>query len=386
MGRRPGVARSSWPIAATDLVGLAGQFGVAMVRVPFRRPWSGEGNMAHNMAVTVTREAVRTFMGYSSSLPIDEFRSVEMVLDDLCGVLLPPLVRSLGVTPQEDSAAGVPGIWYRPDGGSVRGTVLYLHGGGYVGTSPRMYGLFVAWLCRLTGCEIFVADLRLAPEFPFPAGLEDAIVVLEELLVGGADPARLFVGGDSSGGGLAASLVYSMTHTHHRAIAGVLLFSPELDLLLDDPSISDNAAVDILPWNIPTSAYLHGRSPGSEAVSGAEQDVSGWPPTFVCFGGDEMFRDSISRFVDHLGKAGVDTVSLEEPGMFHVFPILMPWADASRHAYRSVAAFVHAHLPDAVSVGPLGEVDESTGVAHMVNRTGTAGGAGTMSVPTPEES
>jgi hypothetical protein len=208
-----------------------------------------------------------------------------------------------------------------------------------------MYGLFVAWLCHLTGCEIFVADLRLAPEFPFPAGLEDATVVLEALLVGGADPARVFVSGDSSGGGLAASLMYSMTHTHHRAIAGVLLFSPELDLLLDDPSISDNAAVDILPWNIPTSAYLHGRGAGSEAVSGVDQDVSGWPPTFVCFGGDEMFRDSIRRFVDHLGRAGVDAVSLEEPGMFHVFPILMPWADASRHVYRSVADFVHAHLP-----------------------------------------
>jgi acetyl esterase/lipase len=131
--------------------------------------------------------------------------------------------------------------------------------------------------------------------------------------------------------------------------------------------------VDILPWNIPTSAYLHGRGAGSEAVSGVDQDVSGWPPTFVGVGGDEMFRDSIRRFVDHLGRAGVDAVSLEEPGMFHVFPILMPWADASRHVYRSVADFVHAHLPDAVSVEVLGEVDESTGVAHVVNRAVTEG-------------
>jgi epsilon-lactone hydrolase len=370
MGRRPGVARSSWPIAATDLAGLAAQFAAAMVRVPFRRPWSGAGNTSHNLAVTVTRETVRSFMGYSSSLPIDEFRSVEMVLDDLCGVLLPPLVNALDIGQHEDVVAGVPGIWYRPKDREVRGTMLYLHGGGYIGTSPRMYGLFIAWLCRQTGCEIFVADLRLAPEFPFPAGLEDAIVVLEALLVSGVDPSRLFVGGDSSGGGLAASLMYSMTHTHHRPVAGVVLFSPELDLLLDEPSISDNAALDILPWNIPTSAYLHGRDPGSGSVSGVDQDVAGWPPTFVCFGGDEMFRDSIRRFVDHLGKAGVDTVSLEEPGMFHVFPILMPWADASRRAYRSVATFIDAHLPEAVTVEALVGVDESTGVAHIVNRAG----------------
>ena len=178
--------------------------------------------------------------------------------------------------------------------------MLYLHGGGYIGTSPRMYALFTAWLCRQTGCEMFVADLRLAPEFPFPAGLEDAVLVLEALLTGGGRSRRLFVAGDSSGGGLASSLVYSMIRTRHRPIAGVILFSPELDLLLDEPSVADNAARDILPWNIPTSSYLHGRSAGDGSVSAIDQDVSGWPPTFVSFGGDEMFRDAIRVFVAHL--------------------------------------------------------------------------------------
>ena len=83
MGRRPGVARSSWPITTTDLMGLAGQLSAAMARVPFRRPWSGEGSLPHNLAVAVTRETLRSFMGYSSSLPIAEWRSIEVVLDDL---------------------------------------------------------------------------------------------------------------------------------------------------------------------------------------------------------------------------------------------------------------------------------------------------------------
>jgi acetyl esterase/lipase len=345
MGRRPGVARSSWPIATIDLVGLAGQLTTGLGRVPFRKPWSGEGNVAHNLAVTVTRETIRSLMGYLTSLPIDEFRSIELVLDDLSGAALTPLVSSLGVDQEAGSECGVPGIWYRPKSGRSKGTVLYLHGGGYVGTSPRMYALFIAWLCRLTGCEVFVADIRLAPEYPFPAGLEDAVVVLESLLNGGTDPHRLFVAGDSSGGGLTSSLMYAMQQTHHRPIAGVVLFSPELDLLLDEPSVSENADRDILPWNIPTSAYLHGREPGSAAVSAVDQDVTGWPPTFVSFGGDEVFRDGIRLFVDHLDAAGVDTTCLEEPGMFHVFPILMPWADASRRTYRAVAEFVASHLP-----------------------------------------
>jgi len=348
MARRPGVARSSWPIATADLVGLAGQLSVAMARVPFRKPWSGEGNLPHNLAVAVTRETIRSFMGYCASIRIDEFRSIELVLDDLCGVVLPPFVRSLDVEQEAATVAGVPGQWFRPRNGASGGTMVYLHGGGYVGTSPKMYSVFVAWLCRRTGCEIFVADLRLAPEFPFPAGLEDAVLVLEALIAGGTDPSRIFIGGDSSGGGLASTLVYSMVRTDHRPIAGVVLFSPELDLRLDEPSIAENAGRDILPWNIPTSAYLHGVSPAAEAVSAVSQDPSGWPPTFISFGSDEMFRDPIREFVDHLENVGVDTLAIEEPGMFHVFPILMPWAEGSRRAFRAVGEFVRAHLPPLV--------------------------------------
>ncbi len=360
MGRRPGVARSSWPIATTDLMGLAGQFAAAMARVPFRSPWSGSGNLPHNLAVAVTREALRSFMGYSSSLPIDEWRSVEMVLDDLCGVVLPPLFHPMDVVEHDAVVGGVPGIWYRPKQGDIRGTVLYLHGGGYIGTSPRMYGVFTAWLCRRTECEIFVADLRLAPEFPFPADLEDAILALEALIAGGVEPARLFVAGDSSGGGLVSSLMYAIQSTHHPPIAGAILFSPEVDLLLDEPSISANAGRDILPWNIPTSAYLHGHDPRAASLSGIDQDVSHWPPTFVSFGGDEMFRDPIREFVGHLKSAGIDTVALEEPGMFHVFPILMPWAEGSRRAYREVGEFVRSHLPDGEFAGsPFAGVDPS---------------------------
>ena len=178
MGRRPGVQRSSWPVAVTDLIGLVGEMGLGMARVPFRRPWSGQGNLAHNVAVSVTRETMRTFMGYSTSLPVDEFRSIELVLDDLCGVVLPPIVSFRGADHEDGAVGGVLGEWIRPRNGRSGGTILYLHGGGYVGTSPRMYSVFAAWLARRTGCDVFVPDLRLAPEFPFPADLEDTAAAL----------------------------------------------------------------------------------------------------------------------------------------------------------------------------------------------------------------
>ncbi len=76
MARRPAGRGFPWPIAAVDLAGLAGQLATAMLRVPFRDPWAGEGSLPHNLAVAVTREAIRSFMGYASSLPIAEYRSV----------------------------------------------------------------------------------------------------------------------------------------------------------------------------------------------------------------------------------------------------------------------------------------------------------------------
>jgi monoterpene epsilon-lactone hydrolase len=339
MADRPDVPTASPAIAAIDLVGLGGQLVTALVRVPFRRPWSGPAGVGHNIGQSVTREVVRSFMGYSSGLPIDEFRSVEGALDSLCKVVLTPWVRAKGVETSDEVVGGVPGIWYRPDDAEPIATILYLHGGGYVGTSPTMYAAFTAALARTTQCEVFVADYRLAPEFPFPAGVIDALAVAEALRSERSDR-RIFLAGDSGGGGLAGSAVYFAEKAGHPPVAGLILFSPEADLMLDQPSVTENAPHDILPWNIPTAPYLHGESATSSEVSEILADVSEWPPTLVAWGSDEMFRDAIRILVEHLEKAQVPTVAIEEPGMFHVFPILMPWAAASRRVGAAVGDFV----------------------------------------------
>jgi acetyl esterase/lipase len=214
-----------------------------------------------------------------------------------------------------------------------------------------MYSFFVASLARRTGCDVFVPDLRLAPEFPFPADLEDATAVLTGLMSGGVDPTHLFVAGDSSGGGLVASLLAAHVLEQRIPVAGTVLFSPEVSMEFDCPSVRENARRDILPWNVPTTAYLHGVDPASPVVSAVLQDVAGWPPTFVSIGGDEIFRDAIRRLCDHLVAAEVDTDVHEEPGMFHVFPILMPWSEAGRRTLGQVGAFVRDRLPGSLADG-----------------------------------
>lgn len=353
MADRPEVRTATAPIAAVDTLVLAQQMVGALARVPFRHPFRGPSTAVSNLGATLTREVVRTFMGYASSLPIEEFRSIEWLLDELCSVVMPPVVSAFDVLERPADLGGVPGTLYLPRDVEPEGVILYLHGGGYIGTSPTMYAFFTARLCHETGCAVYVADYRLAPEFPYPAGVEDAARVLAALVERGAPRERLFVAGDSGGGGLATTLVLATPeHVKLETPAGVLLFSPEIDLNLDQPSVTENASRDILPWNIPTSAYLHGVDPGDRFVSATEADLAGFPPTFVTWGGDEMFRDPVRLFVERLDAAGVPTDAHEAAGMFHVFPILMPWADASRRVYREVARFVEDRLSDAPPLRP----------------------------------
>ncbi|UDY36534.1 alpha/beta hydrolase [Dermatobacter hominis] len=366
MADRPEVQTASVPVAAVTLVGLAENMVNGLARVPFRRPWEGPGSLLDNVGRSVTRQVVRSFMGFSMGLPIEEFRSMEKVLDELCQVVMPPFVEMTDdVELTGDEIAGVPGLWCRRRASSdahvaedehkasIDGTILYLHGGGYIGTSPMMYSAFAASLVKGTGCELYIADYRLAPEFPFPAGVHDAADVYAALLERGVDPAHLIVAGDSGGGGLATSLMGALSDRGLPAPAALLLFSPEVDLDLDQPSITDNAQHDILPWNVPVTPYLHGVQPSDARVSAiyATPDPDWFPPTFVCSGGDEMFRDGIRDFVVALRRAGVEVEAMEEPGMFHVFPILMPWSDASARVVMALDAFVDRHVaadPDAV--------------------------------------
>jgi acetyl esterase/lipase len=337
MADRPEVATATAPIAAIDLLGLAESMGTAFLRVPFRQPWRGAGSVVRNIGVSVTRELARSFLGYATSLPVDEFRSVEKALDTVAGAVLPPWVHAEHVTTERETVAGVPGLWFRPRHTTPALKMLYLHGGGYIGTSPNMYSVFIARLARATRCEIFVADYRLAPEFPYPAALDDALAILAALRDANADR-RLLVAGDSGGGGLVGSILYECGVRGLRHPAGALLFSPEIGMVFDDPSITENASRDVLPWNIPTNAYLHGLDPRDGSVS--ESDVTNWPPTFIAYGGDEIFRDPIRHLVERLRATGIETDAHEQPGTFHVFPVLVPWAASSRATYARAGAFV----------------------------------------------
>ena len=111
--------------------------------------------------------------------------------------------RQVSLEPAE--VGGVPGLWVTPEHrrqDAPGATLLYLHGGGYCFCSPATHRALVAQIAVASEARCLALDYRLAPEHPFPAALDDALAAYRALLAGGVEPERLFLAGDSAGGGL----------------------------------------------------------------------------------------------------------------------------------------------------------------------------------------
>jgi epsilon-lactone hydrolase len=346
MADRPGVKTAPAPETMLTLAELGTRMATTLATLPLHQPWRGPESMMDNTVHESVREILKTLLSYALTLSTPRLRSLEKFLDDLCRAVLPPIATRDGVEIEDDTVGGISGVWVRP-AARPRATILYLHGGGYLATTPWMYTMFAADLVRATGCDLFIVDYRLAPEFPFPAGLLDAMHVFEALLDGGRTPAELFVAGDSGGGGLATSLFEDVRTEHLPEPAGAILFSPEVDLVMGEPSVTANASHDVLPDEIPVIGYLGGADPKDPRVSVVYADVHRFPATFVAYGDMEMFRDEIAEFIGRLEDARVPVDVFEAPFLFHVYEILMPWATASKATIAEVAEFVDRRLTRA---------------------------------------
>ena len=135
----------------------------------------------------------------SSPLPIEMQR--RQWEEAAAQVELPP-----GTSIQPALIAGVPCEWIvRPDV-EINRTLVFLHGGGFTTGSCRTHRELAAYLCLAAHWPVLLVDYRLAPEDPFPAGLNDAVCVYRGLLAQGFLPEHIIIGGDSAGGELALSL------------------------------------------------------------------------------------------------------------------------------------------------------------------------------------
>lgn len=223
--------------------------------------------------------------------------------------------------------------WVAAHGATDERVVLYLHGGAYVFGSVHTHGALMAHLSQYSGYVACLPEYRLAPEFPFPAALDDARLAYELLLKAGYTPDRIVVGGDSAGGGLALALLGDLIATGRDLPAGVFAFSPLTDLSFSLPSVRENANADVLlPAErafVCAEYYLAGHDPRDPKASPLHAGMFGAPPIYLTVSEREILRDDTLLMVQQFKQAGVP-VTLEThakaPHAWPVFHGLIPEA------------------------------------------------------------
>lgn len=224
-----------------------------------------------------------------------------------------------GVVASRIELAGV-SVLHLSAGSAAGGTVLHVHGGAYTSGSPRMaYAL--SGLVRQRGPDLVSVDYRLAPEHPFPAGLDDVLRVYAHLVsTVGSD--RVVIAGESSGGGLALALLLRARDEGLPLPAGIALSFPWADLTLSGESCTTNDGKDLLSRSgLAASAAMY---TGPEDVSDPYASplfgsFSSFPDTLIVVGQLDLLLDDSRRLAEKMSAAGVAVELLEWPNSTHGF-------------------------------------------------------------------
>ncbi len=215
----------------------------------------------------------------------------------------------------------------------LRPALLDIHGGGFVVGSIEMEHGAAVQVVRHVGAVVVVVEYRLAPEHPFPAGVEDCYAALtwmhDHAAELGIDPARVAVGGQSAGGGLTAATVLLARDRGGPVVCFQFLGIPELDHRLD--TVSMRTFVDTPLWNRPNAelswARYLGLTPGTPpsghgqvspyASPAIATDLAGLPPAYVTTMEFDPLRDEGIAYALRLLEAGVSVELHSFPGTFH---------------------------------------------------------------------
>lgn len=225
--------------------------------------------------------------------------------------------------------------------------VLQLHGGGYIGPMKNIYRDFaVQYSKRTMGGDVLTIDYRVAPEYPYPAALEDAVTsyrwLLEERHYA---PDKIVIAGDSAGGGLALALVLYLRDHQMPMPAGIIVMSPWTDLTCSGESHETNFDKDpqfggTKDNMLYGSSYIGDADPTNPYLSPLFGEYDGFPPVLMQVGSEEVLLSDTLDVAAKIRKAGGKLRVSVYDGMFHVFQMALRLIPESQEAWEEVSVFL----------------------------------------------
>ena len=274
---------------------------------------------------TSIKEARANLEGVSSWVPLPSDTTVEPVV-----------------------AGNVPGEWVGAPGAATDAVILCLHGGGYTMGSSKATHVVASFLSAASGCRVLCIDYRLAPEYPFPAALEDTIAAYGWLLEQGISHDRIILVGFSAGGGLALSALVSLRDAQVALPAAGVLISPWTDLAGTGESVKTQAEAD--PWltdemnRFHAALYANGKDLRQPLISPLYADMHGLPPLLIHVGSDEIMLDDSKRVAERAKSAGVEVTLEVWEGLWHVFHAFAYRLAEGKQAIDKIGQFIRKKL------------------------------------------
>ncbi len=229
--------------------------------------------------------------------------------------------------------------------------VVMIHGGGMVMGSIDTDDANAAFLSLALDCLVISIDYRLAPEHPFPAGLDDCADASQWVFANCSElkisPNKIVLYGGSAGGGLAIALGLRMRDQGLKEFALICAPYPMIDDRNKTPATFE--ITDLGVWdrraNIESWGWYLGQQPVSEvdpefsqvsvyAAPARAKDLSGLAPIYTDVGGVDLFRDDVTDFVNRLQEAGNRVEFHLIPGMFHAGELFNPDAAISKALWQ----------------------------------------------------
>lgn len=241
---------------------------------------------------------------------------------------------------------GVSAYWITPPGVSQQRTIIYLHGGGFVHGSTRVYLQHIIRTAKMCNAQVLSIDYPLAPEHPYPAALDNIVKAWMYLLSqNSVDPKQTVFMGESAGGSLALGSSLRLRDANLALPGAIVLLSPALDMSLTGESMASREKRELIlsrqkiEWY--ADMYVGKALRTGPYISPVTANLHDLPPLLVHVGTEEMLYSDSSTIAEHAKRDGVACELFAGEGMWHGWHVTAGFVPEAKHAMRLVAEFVN---------------------------------------------
>jgi len=240
---------------------------------------------------------------------------------------------------------GIDAIWLKTPGVEAENIIIYLHGGSYTAGSFNSHKDLVQRLSREAKCRVITIEYGLAPEHPFPKGLNDVIKIYNWLINEEKfNPNKIVIVGDSAGGGLTLATILKLRDLGIKLPAAGVCLSPWTDLAFTGESYYDKNIIDpgITLDDLMFSAnlYIGNNDPKNPYISPVYADLKGLPPLLIHVGTVEKLLNDSTRVAETAKKAGVNVTLKIWKEMIHVFQAYAVLIREGEESIKEIGSFI----------------------------------------------